>query len=419
MKTAVPTKRQLAYQDLEFGLFLHFGLRTFHHDNRDFDGKPMSLNAFNPTELDCNQWVTTARQAGMRYAVLTAKHHDGFCNWPTKTTDFSVAGTPWRGGKGDAIREFTDACRRQGVTPGIYYSPADAHCPFFKDEKAYDEYFLAHMRELLGNYGEVGVLWFDGCGSKEHAYDWPRIVGEIRRLQPDVAIFNCGDPDFRWVGNEGGVAPRPCWNTVTAPPHGSPGMKVVDEEHLDWQPAECDCKLCYGSWFYHPENELTIKGVEQLMGLYYYSVGRGCNLLLNIGPDRRGLLPEKEARRLLEFGAEIRRHFGSPFATLKDCTQADDGWEWHAEDWRKPRLIDHVVLQEDLTQGEHVRRFAVNVWSEHAGHPVAVYEGLNMGHKAICPFPQVSMTKLRVDMLEADGPVKLRALELHNAAGTR
>ena len=209
-----PTPRQLEYQDWEFGIFLHFGIRTFYEGHRDWDGNPMDPGAFNPAELDCEQWAETARAGGANYMVLVAKHHDGFANWPSQYTDFSVASSPWRDGRGDVVRAFADACRKHDLKVGLYYSPADWKCPFYEDAKAYDDYFINQVSEILTPYGPVDMLWFDGCGSENHTYDWPRIIGEIRRMQPDILIFNMGDPDYRWCGNEAGLAPYPYSNVA-------------------------------------------------------------------------------------------------------------------------------------------------------------------------------------------------------------
>ncbi|MHB9024107.1 MAG: alpha-L-fucosidase [Armatimonadota bacterium] len=411
LPTAIPTARQLAFQDWEFGLFLHFGIRTFYEKHEDWDGQKMSPACFNPSALDCDQWVATAKEAGMRYAVLTAKHHDGFANWPSQYTDFSVASSPWKEGKGDVIREYTDACRRHGMKVGLYYSPADASCPVYSDPKAYDDYFINQIAELLTGYGEIDLLWFDGCGSGGHEYDWPRIIGEIRRWQPGILIFNMGDPDYRWIGNESGVAPIPTWNTVSelSLAIDSGDAETIGEGAPIWLPAECDCRMREARWFYSSRDEHTVKSIDELMGLYYYSVGRGCNLLLNIGPDRRGLLPDKDAARLREFGAEIRRRFSSPLARLSDFTEVDGGWEYTPSELT---LLDHVVVQEDLTKGEHIRRFAVQVFPSHYGDPITVFEGYNIGHKAICQFPPIAARKVRLEVREADGPVGLRALEV-------
>jgi len=395
--TTLPTPRQLEYQDWEFGIFLHFGIRSFHEGHRDWDGKPMFPEAFNPTQFDCNQWVTTAQQAGARYMVLTAKHHDGFANWPSQHSTFSLAQASWKGGKGDVVLEFTQACRRHGMRPGLYYSPAEWGNPVFEYPTAYDDHFVNQISELLTNYGEIDILWFDGCGSEGHTYDWARIVSEIRRMQPRILIFNMGDPDFRWVGNEAGVAPLPCWNTVEKVPFSVQTMSKDAMGGPRWLPAECDCRMRERNWFYEDADEHTVKSVEELMGLYFLSVGRGCNLLLNIGPDRRGLLPDKDSARLLKFGAEIRRRFGNPLP-VKSVERQDNSFIY---EFAKPVLIDHAVLMEDQTHGEHIRRFSLSI--SFGDEPVLLHEGYNIGHKAICRFPSSKAQKVTLQILDAKG----------------
>jgi len=415
MPTAIPTARQLEFQDWEFGLFLHFGLRTFHEGHRDFDGKPMDPARFNPTELDCEQWTATAKAAGMRYAILTAKHHDGFANWPSRYTDYSVASSPWQGGKGDVVREFADACRRQDMKIGLYYSPVDVSCPVYEDPRAYDDYFINQLSELLTGYGEIDILWFDSCGSERHTYDWDRITKEIRSMQPCILLFSMGDPDYRWVGNEEGIAPPRRWNTIAAEEY----MKLEQlarpmRSSTLWLPSECNFRMRLANWFYSDQDEDTVKSLEELIGLYYYSVGRGCNLLLNFGPDRRGLLPDKDGARLLEFGAEIQRRFAHPIVSLADWQRVDDGWEVLLE---KRALIDHLIVQEELTNGEHIQRFELQVAPKEPTELLTVYEGDNIGHKAICQFPPVMACQLKLRILKSDGPAMLRRLDTYFVAG--
>lgn len=411
-KRPKPTPKQLAYQSWEFGLFLHFGLRTFYEGYRDFDKRPMTPTAFNPTGLDCEQWIRTAKEAGMQYAVLTAKHHDGFSNWPTRYSSFSVTSSPWKDGKGDVIREFVDACRKYGVKPGLYYSPFDGSADFYnQDAKAYDDYFVGQITELLTQYGDIDILWFDGCGSENHEYDWPRIIGEIRRLQPNILIFNMGDPDFRWVGNEDGIAPVPCWNVVDST---SFSILTDNEDKLQeqlWLPAECDVQL-RSNWFYSDSDAHTLKSLEELMGLYEHSVGRGANLLLNIGPDREGRLPDIDADRLLEFGAEIRRRYGSPIATIADFEVVDGKWVYKA---KQPQLIDCIVLGEDLAEGESVRRFALSIVTAKSHRTFPVYEGRNIGHKAIVRLPPFKVRGVVLDILESDGEASIAELSICRA----
>ena len=412
-----PTPRQLEYQDWEFGLFVHFGIRTFYEGHRDWDGKEMDAAAFNPTQLDCEQWISTAKEAGMKYAVLVAKHHDGFANWPSKYTDFSVAASPWKEGKGDVVREFVDACRKYDMKVGLYYSPADASTNKIKrTDKEYDDYFISQISELLTGYGEIDILWFDGCGSENHQYDWKRIIGEIRRMQPNILIFNMGDPDFRWVGNEAGIAPYPCWNVVDSVPFSiqTDRLDRFDDRGYMWLPAECDCMMREHNWFYSDSDEQDVKSLDRLMGMYYYSVGRGANLLLNIGPDRRGLLPDKDRQRLIEFGNEIRRRFSNPLASTSDF--AKDGLKW-SYNCTKPVLFDHMVIKEDLREGENVRRFRIVVVPYPYGQEISIYEGMNIGHKAICSFPPIKAGKVMLEITEADEEPTISSIELYYAGG--
>ena len=202
MNILKPSKKQLEFMDWEFGVFFHFGIRTYYEDHTDWDGVPMDISVFNPSELDCRQWIKTAKSAGAKYAVFTAKHHDGFANWDSAYTDCSVKNTPY---KHDIVRSFTDACREYGMKTGIYYSPAQFGS---KAAENYDDYFINQITELLTSYGKIDYLWFDGCGSEGHEYDTKRIIKTIRTLQPEILIFNMWDPDTRWVGNEDGYAPE-------------------------------------------------------------------------------------------------------------------------------------------------------------------------------------------------------------------
>lgn len=411
MSTAKPTPHQVAFQDWEFGVFLHFGIRTFYEGHRDWDGKPMMASAFNPTQLDCRQWVKIAKEAGAKYMVFTTKHHDGFANWPSHYTEFSVVNSPWKNGKGDVVREFIDACHEGNMHVGLYYSPADVSCPVYNDHKAYDDYFVNQISELLTGYGEVDLLWFDGCGSEGHSYDWAWIIHEIRTMQPNILIFNMGDPDYRWVGNEEGLAPSPIWNTMEQLPVSVQTLHKESLEQIRWLPVECDCRMRELNWFYSDADEHTVKSLEELMGIYYYSVGRGCNLILNIGPDRHGLLPSKDAARLLEFGQEIRRRFSRPLPLCPGNRQEGNSFFYELPE---PYLVNRAVLQENLKEGEHVRRFTLKVFPLHSGEPITVYEGRNIGHKAICQFPSVRTKKIILEIVESDEPVTLRSAQFYN-----
>jgi alpha-L-fucosidase len=417
---ALPTPRQIEYQDWEFGVFLHFGIRTFYEGHRDFDGQPMEPSAFYPANMNCNRWVETAKRAGARYMVLTAKHHDGFTLWPSRVSDFSVAAASWKGGKGDVIKEYVEACRRYDMRCGIYYSPAEQTERFkTSDDEAYDHYILDQLGELLRGYGEIDILWLDGCGSETHNYDWGRILGNVRRMQPNILVFNMGDPDIRWVGNEAGVAPANLFNTVTHVPFS---VRTGEEAEAGggeprWLPAECPCRMRERNWFFSDRDEHTLKSLDELMGIYYYSVGRGCNLLLNIGPDRRGLFPDKDSRRLLEFGETVAKRFERPALTLKDFKPEKNRAVFETDE---SVLVDHAVIQEDLAKGERIRRFRIAVTPFPYGREeVTVYEGYSVGHKAICRFPLVRAKRIAFEIVESSGPVSLRSLDLYNTEKLR
>lgn len=304
--------QQLEFLDWEFGVFFHFGIRTFYEGHTDWDMKEMPLDGFNPAQLDCENWIKTISDAGAKYAVLVCKHHDGFANWPSKFTDYSVKNTPWKNGQGDVVAEFVSACRKYGIKAGLYYSPAQFGSIKMNPDE-YDNYFINQISELLTNYGKIDYLWFDGCGSDGHKYNEKRIINSIRLLQPDILIFNMWDPDTAWCGNESGYCESPNVN-----------FRYYGGEKR-FLPYECDCRI-RKSWFYSDADKDTLKSLDDLMGIYLYSVGRGANLLLNIGPDRRGLLLEEDCERIKEFGAEIRRRFGKPLKKT-DALKSDNSMD--------------------------------------------------------------------------------------------
>ncbi len=414
MQTAQPTSRQLVYQDWEFGVFVHYHLGVYARgEGFRTERDKASPELFQPTGLDCNQWADTAAKAGASYMVLTAKHHEGFCLWPSEITkDFSVSASSWRDGKGDVVRDYVDACRRHGLKVGIYYSPFDNHADCYeKDPSAYDDYFIGHLRELLGGtYGTIDIIWFDGAFSENHTFDWDRIIGEIRAMQPEILIFGEGKPDIRWVGNESGIAPLPCWNTVSEMRKSIESDQVRAIEKPQWIPAECDARIRYQWWSWHGTDD-PLKSLDELMGLYYYSVGRGCNLLLNVGPDQRGVVHEDDAQRLIEFGTEITKRFSNPIAKTDDFSMEKTGATWIPQ---QPCLVNHVIIQEDLTNGEHIRKFVIRAQpAPGEADPITVYEGYNVGHKAICRFPTLKLQKLSAEITESDGSASLRTIECH------
>lgn len=390
--------RQREFLDWEFGVFFHFGIRTFYEGHKDWDMKPMDASVFNPTELDCESWIKTIKQAGAKYAILVAKHHDGFALWPSEYTDYCVKNTPWKDGKGDVVREYVDACRKQDIKVGIYYSPAQFGTREMDGDK-YCDYFVGQLSELLLNYGKIDYLWFDGCGSDGIEYDKARIVDTIRKIQPEILIFNMWDPDTRWVGNERGFVPLPNYNKL-----GKYNNTLFDEK-LDeiggevFVPAECDFKIREKNWFYSDFDEETRKTLDELMGIYYMSVGRGANFLINIGPDRRGLLPEADAKLLLEFGEEVRKRFSKPLEPVK-ITREDDTItvEFYGD-----VLADAVVLKEDLEAENVVDEFTISANGRDVRSYIDLYYGKTIGHKAICSFPHICSDKF---VIKTNRPAK-------------
>ena len=390
-----PTQKQLDFLDWEFGAFFHFGLRSFYKGFSDWDARDMDEKVFNPLQLDCESWIREFKDAGAAYAILVCKHHDGFANWPSKYSDYSVANTPWKGGKGDVVQEFVNACHKFDMKLGFYYSPAQRDWSKFENNDDYDDYFIAQVSELLQNYGKVDYLWFDGCGSEGHDYNKDRIVKAIRTLQPEILIFSMWDPDTKWIGNEGGWAPLPNFNTVSAL-HFSMNATELDTTTLSKEkflPGECDTDL-RSTWFDCEDNEDTIYDLEELMGLYYMSVGRGANFLLNIGPDARGLLPEPDVARLREFGAEIKRRFGAHIEKFGAVTKNDEMYHIKSNE---RTMVNHVIIKENLVDGEAVTGF--KLYSDDC----LIYTGYNIGHKAICMFPTVKTSTIKLEITTSLG----------------
>ena len=415
--TVIPSEKQLAFMDWEFGAFFHFGIRSFFMGHVDWDNRPMPAEAFNPDALDCEQWIREVKAAGAAYAILVCKHHDGFANWPTRYSSYSVSSAPWKGGKGDVVREFVNACRKYGLKVGLYYSPAQwGGETAFDAPSAYDDYFIAQISELLTNYGRIDYLWFDGCGSEKHEFDKPRIIRTIRSVQPDILIFNMWDPDTRWIGNEDGYAPMNNPNVRTDVDFS---VRTSEKDALDqarYLPAECDCML-RDTWFDCAENEDKIKTAEELLGMYEMSVGRGANFLLNIGPNRHGLINEKDAVRLREFGALLKKRYGAPLSAFGEAgREGENAWSIQIPEGEEKPLVNRVVIREDVSGGEAAASF--RVYCElpgYSGKKICVYQGDTIGHKAICLFPAIRTGKITVEITQASKAPSLRDITAYFA----
>lgn len=405
MEKIIPTPKQLEFLSWEMGIFFHFGIRSFFLGHRDWDDREMPASEFNPTNLDCEQWIRSARDAGFKYAVMTAKHHDGFALWPSKYTDYCVKNSKWKNGKGDAVAEYVAACRKYGFKVGIYYSPAQWGGSInYKDEKEYDDYFINQIGELLTNYGEIDYLWFDGCGSENHKYDEVRIIKEIRSMQPDIMIFGMWDPDTRWVGNEDGYAESPNFSVVRDIDFSMMTEEKKSLRNNMFLPAECDFKM-RGTWFDCELNADTIKEVDELVGIYEYSVGRGANFLLNIGPSRDGSLPPLDTIVLKKFGDEIKRRYGKPIGSFAPPVIENGKYVIKS---CKNELVNRIIIKEDLTKGESVKSFKVYAHLPHyTNKMILVYTGTTVGHKAICAIPTMNTAKIVVEITDSIGDYTL------------
>jgi len=403
----VPTPEQLAWQEREFGMFCHFGINTFY--DQEWGEGTEDPARFRPTNFRARQWVKAAKKAGMKYLVVTAKHHDGFCLFPSAHTEHSVKASPWRKGKGDVVADVAEACRRHGIMFGFYLSPWDRHEPCYDDCAAYDAHFKNQLRELLTGYGPVGEVWFDGAGTEGHVYDWPAYYALIRELQPHALIAICG-PDIRWVGNEQGYAPETHWNVQ---PRGN--EKV-------WHPAECDVPIRKGQWFFHTDGEKNLKSLAELVDIYYGSVGRGAVLLLNVTPDRRGLLPEVDVVRLHELQRVIASTFeddlcaeGRPCAAsnvrgndmrfgARKALDGDPVTYWATDDGvtqatlevdlGMPRTFNRAMLQEHIAFGQRVEAYEVAAQVD--GEWRTVTSGTTIGYKRIDRFEDVTARRVRL-----------------------
>lgn len=403
MDKTKPTTKQLEFLDWEVGVFFHFGIRTFNEGRIDWDEKHMSLETFNPTELDCEQWIKTIKDGGAKYAIFTAKHHDGFANWPSKYTDYSVKNTPWKNGEGDIVREFTDACRKYDIKVGIYYSPAQFGYTKMSAVE-YDDYFINQISELLTDYGKIDYLWFDGCGSENHEYDKDRIINCIRSLQPEILIFSMWDPDVRWIGNEEGIVPLGSRNVVNS---ARTSINMQEEAWIDrpaFLPFECDCKIRRYNWFYSENDSQYLRSLEDLMGLYEYSVGRGGNLLLNIGPDRRGLLPDEDSKRFIEFGNSVKERFANPLEIITER----EGNTYIIKPKTGTLSIKTLVLKENITNGESINKFIINY--NVFGGDIPIYEGKTVGHNQIINVSPLFLDDVRfikIEITDSDGNFEL------------
>jgi alpha-L-fucosidase len=423
----VPSGRQLAWQKLEFQAFLHFGTNTF--TDREWGLGTENPKVFNPTDFDAGQWIEAVKAAGVRGVIVTAKHHDGLCLWPSRFTEHSVKNSLWRNGRGDVVREVAGACRKAGLKFGVYLSPWDRHEPSYGDSPRYNQHFKDQLRELLTNYGEVSEVWFDGaCGEgpngKRQVYDWEGYWSLIRELQPGAVISIMG-PDVRWIGNEAGTNRESEWSVIPVarpddqPDEKNPGgiagldamaadlgsLKAIEAVarkggRLVWYPSQVDVSIRPG-WFYHAAEDMKVKTLGHLLDIYYGSVGGNAQLLLNIPPDRRGRIHENDALRLRQLGDVLRATFAVNLAAEAKISTAGNGAAGTSieYDLARPAAFNVVMIQEDLRSGQRVESFAVDAWNGAGWKEIA--RGTTVGYKRHCRVPTVKASKVRLRILGA------------------
>lgn len=435
----VPTERQIKWQETEFYSFIHFGINTFTNSEWGNDNEDPEL--FNPEKLDCRQWAKVCQLAGMKGLILTAKHHDGFCLWPSAYTDHSVRSSKWKDGKGDVVAECAKACKEFGLKFGVYLSPWDRHEPTYGSGDAYNKFFKNQLRELLTAYGDLFCVWFDGaCGEgpngKVQQYDWEGYYKLIRELQPNAAISISG-PDVRWCGNEAGVCRSSEWSVVpywhsnseliaAASQHDvSKPPRKINPTALDlgsrkaikkcnkliWYPAEVDVSIRKG-WFYHPEEDYSVKPLSKLMEIYYNSVGANASFLLNIPPTTEGKIHEKDIETLLSMGAQLEIDFNENLAddsVMTDSQHLDEKHTgqmalshdpedyWHSGDNPEGAElildlgdeydIDKIVLGEHIRTGQQVEKFTL--YAQLNGKWKKLAAETTIGYKRICRFKEI------------------------------
>ena len=452
----IPSERQLAWHAMKYYAFIHFNMNTF--TNMEWGTGGESPAQFNPSELDARQWARVAKEAGMTGIIITAKHHDGFCLWPTKTTEHSVKNSPWKDGKGDVIKDLSEACKAYGLKLGIYLSPWDRHDGDYGSPE-YVNKFHEQLRELLTNYGEIFEVWFDGAnggsgyygGANETRkidnktyYEWDRTHAIVRELQPNAVIFSDGGPDIRWVGTEEGWANETNWGIMRRDEiyPGWPRYVELRSGHEDgthWLPAEVNTSIRPG-WYYHPGEDHQVKSLERLVRTYYESIGRNGNFLLNLPVDDRGLVHEKDVAQLMALKNQIDKDFAKELAKGKTISasnirgnssdyaaeNANDGnpeTYWATDDgvtsaglaieFDEPIEINRLLLQEYIPLGQRVKSFIVE--AEVDGKWVELDRQTTIGHHRILRFKTIKAAKIRVDFTEAKGPLVISNIELYRA----
>lgn len=444
---ALPTEQQLKWQELEYYMFIHFGPNTF-TDVEWGDGKE-SPEVFNPTNLNTDQWAATAKAAGMKAIIITAKHHDGFCLWPSEYSTHTVRESKWKDGKGDILKDLAESCKKYGLLLGVYLSPWDQNHPAYNTPE-YNQIFANTLNEVHSNYGDIFEQWFDGAndGTSKQVYDWDLFHKTVFEKHPHAIIFSDVGPGCRWVGNERGYAGETNWSMINAegytPGANAPDIKTLNEglpDGKDWIPAEVDVSIRPG-WFYSPATDDKVKSVSHLMDIYYSSVGRNGNLLLNVPPDRRGQIHPKDSIRLMEFKearekalkinlakdvkatASNTRGNSDKYST-SNLFDGDKSTYWATDDdiktasievdFGKTVVFNRILLQEYIALGQRIAEFDVKYWNDKEQIWNDLTSATTIGYKRILCTPQVSSSKIKIDITKSLAEPLLNNLEVYNA----
>lgn len=428
----LPSKNQLAYQKMETVGFIHFSINTFTDKEWGYGNESPAL--FNPTDLDVTQWVKTAKAGGLKELILTAKHHDGFCLWQTKYTEHSLKNSPYKNGKGDIVREFVDACKKYGIKAGLYLSPWDRN---HKDygKPAYIAYYRNQLKELLTQYGEINEIWFDGANGgdgfygganetrkidRKTYYDWEKTFKMVKKWQPNIAIFSDKGPDIHWIGNEKGFAGKTFWSMLTNAHLLVGSSKTAylnsgDPKGKKWIIGQCDVSIRPG-WFYHQKEDTKVKTPQELVNIYYKSVGRNAVLLLNLPPNKKGLIPQKDAAVLKEFKEILAETFAENMAKKAKVTNENNTAEnvldenvatyWETREEKLPatltihldgeKTFDRIMLQEPIEKGQKISEFYVEILQGAKWQKIC--SGTTIGYKRLLRFKAVTASKIRVTL---------------------
>lgn len=442
-QTPKPGVPQLNWQDKEFYLFAHFGPNTFTNKEWGHGDEPEDI--FNPTQLDCRQWCRVAKAAGAKGIIITAKHHDGFCLWPSNYSTHTVRESKWRNGKGDVLKELAAACKEYGLLFGVYISPWDRNHPDYGTDK-YNDVFVNMMKELFTNYGPIWELWWDGANGegpngKKQVYDWARFRATVKKLSPSTVVFSDVGPHIRWVGNERGIAGTTNWNTLDTAGFtaglGAPSTDTLNSGNKfgkAWVPAECDVSIRPG-WFWHKEEDEKVKTPAQLFDLYLKSVGRGANLLLNVPPTATGRFHANDSAALVGFKQLLDDNFKSNLARTTSgflishtgkvaCPALNDGktattqliqlTDLHTAGlaFKKSTTVNCIRLREDLSKGQNCAAFMIQLLDEKQ-ELVKEIKGTTIGHSRIISFPAQQVSAIKLFITEQKGPTAIAEIELY------